>query len=292
MRELLQTSHGIGVAVFRLKHNGSLQRIDNATLSGNAKLGGKIGVDVSDGFHIGKGRVFWNDTCTYINFCYICTLYYSKTMKTMKRVFMLLLLFAGVYQLQAQAPYCCVTKGAVLTYTDYNAKGKETGTTTTVYKDVNMISNLDYDVVMETTVDADGNQTTMETTMTVRNGNATISMGSGSIDLTATDPELLQIPNKLAVGYKLPLGEMIVDLSGFRVKSTVTENEVIDREEITTPAGTFKCYVVQQTSEGRVMGIKSTSTIKTWYSRGVGAVKTETYSNGDLFSSSVLTSMK
>ena len=210
----------------------------------------------------------------------------------MKKMLLFFLLMAGWAQVQAQAPYCCVTKGAELTYTDYDAKGKETGTTTNIYKEVKVISDLDYDISMETTVNTGGMETTMETSMEVRNGSAMISMGQGSIDLTATDPELMRIPNKLAVGYKLPLGEMIVDLGGFRVKSTITENEVVDREEITTPAGTFKCYVVKQTSEGRVMGIKSATTTKIWYARGIGMVKTETYSKGDLFSTSVLTSMK
>lgn len=210
----------------------------------------------------------------------------------MKRMLLFFLLFAGFVQVHAQAPYCCVTKGAELTYTDYDAKGKETGTTTTVYKDVKMISDMDYDIVMETTVNAGGTVTTVETGMEVRNGSAMISMGQGNIDLTATDPELLRIPNKLAVGYKLPLGEMIVDLGGFRVKNTITENEIVNREEITTPAGTFKCYVLKQTSEGRVMGIKSETTLKVWYARGIGQVKMETYSKGELFSTSVLTSLK
>ena len=85
---------------------------------------------------------------------------------------------------------------------------------------------------------------------------------------------------------------MYVDLGGFRVKSTITENEVVDREEITTPAGTFKCYVVKQTSSARMMGIKSETTIKTWYARGIGQVKSETYSKGELMNTSILTSMK
>lgn len=201
-------------------------------------------------------------------------------------------MIAGAASLFAQAPYCCTTKGAELTYTDYDGKGREAGTTVMVYKDVNVISDLDYDVLVETTVNAGGNVTSLESNMEVRNGNAVISMGQGTVDFTATDPELMQIPNKLAVGYKLPLGDIYVDLGGFRVKSTITENEVVAREELTTPAGTFKCYVVQQTSEGRVMGIKSETTLKVWYARGIGQVKTETYSKGELFSSSVLTSIK
>ncbi|MCR5645044.1 MAG: DUF3108 domain-containing protein [Bacteroidales bacterium] len=210
----------------------------------------------------------------------------------MKKVLLLLVMIAGAASLFAQAPYCCTTKGAELTYTDYDGKGREAGTTVMVYKDVNVISDLDYDVLVETTVNAGGNVTSLESNMEVRNGNAVISMGQGTVDFTATDPELMQIPNKLAVGYKLPLGDIYVDLGGFRVKSTITENEVVAREELTTPAGTFKCYVVQQTSEGRVMGIKSETTLKVWYARGIGQVKTETYSKGELFSSSVLTSIK
>ena len=210
----------------------------------------------------------------------------------MKKLLLLFVMFVGAVSVFAQTPYCCVTKGTVLTYTDYDAKGKETGTTKEVFKEVKMISDQNYDIVMETTVNVGGNVTTMETNLEVRDGSAMISMGDGSIDVTATDPELLRIPNKLAVGYQLPLGEMYVNLGGFRVKSTITENEVIDREEITTPAGTFKCYVIKQTSSGRVMGIKSETTIKNWYARGIGTVKTETYSKGELFSSSVLTSIE
>ena len=210
----------------------------------------------------------------------------------MKKIMLLFLLIAGFIQVHAQAPYCCVTKGAVLTYTDYDGKGKETGTTEEVIKEVKIINSLDYDVSMDVTVNAAGTETKVETSMQVRDGSAMVSMGQGEIDITATDPELMRIPNKLAVGYQLPLGEMYVNLGGFRVKSTITENEVVDREEITTPAGTFKCYVVKQTSSGRVMGIKSETTLKTWYARGVGKVKPETYSKGQLISTSVLTSMK
>lgn len=209
----------------------------------------------------------------------------------MKKMLLLLVMLAGAASLTAQAPYCCITKGAVLTYTDYDANGQVTGTSVEVFKDVNVISDLDYDVTIETTVNAGGNEVTMESTMEVRNGNAIINLGQGDIDLTATDPELLRIPNKLAVGYKLPLGDMIIDLGGFRVKSTITENEVVDREEITTPAGKFKCYVVQQTSEGRVMGIKSETSTKFWYARGIGMVKSETSSKGTVISTSILTSL-
>ena len=209
----------------------------------------------------------------------------------MKKTLFLLLFALGSIYAMAQEPYYCTTKGAVLTYTDYDAKGKENGSTVNTFKEVTG-KDGNYDINMESTVNVAGVVTTTEFKMQIRNGSAQIGMGGGAIDVTVSDPELFDIPNKLAVGMKLPLGEAIANIGGFRVKSTITENEVIDREEITTPAGTFKCYVVKQTSSGRVMGIKSESTIKSWYSRGIGLVKSETYANGKLSSSSVLTEIK
>lgn len=210
----------------------------------------------------------------------------------MKKLLLLGMILLCVFPMFAQDPYCCVTKGAVMTFTEYDSKGNSMGTTKIVYKDVNVINSLDYDVTMEVMTSNAGNSGAIETKMEVRNGNAIVNMGMEGMDVTASDPELMCIPNKLAVGYQLPLGDMYVDMSGFRVKSTITENEVVDREELSTPAGSFKCYVVKQTSESRVMGIKGESTIKTWYARGIGMVKQESYSKGQLVSSRLLTALE
>ena len=94
--------------------------------------------------------------------------------------------------------------------------------------------------------------------------------------------DVLQLPAKLAVGYQLPIGDVRLDASGMAAVAMVTENEIIGREEATTPAGTFKCYVLKQTISTTVMGFGSTTTTKSWYSRGVGIVKTETMMAGRL----------
>lgn len=208
----------------------------------------------------------------------------------MKKLFFLLLMMVSVVCAWAQEPYCCITQGAVLTYTEYDADGKEAGTTKQTYKEVKG-SGDNYDVAILAEVNAGGTVTNMDMNMSVKDGGAQINIGTGTIDVTATDMEMLTIPNKLAVGYQLPLGEMIVNVGGLRVKSTITENEVIDREEITTPAGTFKCYVVKQVSESRVFGMKTNAMQKIWVARGIGNVKTENYSSGKLVSTSILTSL-
>ena len=98
---------------------------------------------------------------------------------------------------------------------------------------------------------------------------------NGTVDVSGSDPALLQLPNKLAVGYQLPIGDVRVSIEGMAIVATITENEVIGREEVTVPAGKFKCYIVKQVSEMSMMGVSAITTTKTWYSRGVGIVKSE-----------------
>lgn len=88
-----------------------------------------------------------------------------------------------------------------------------------------------FDITMESTVNAAGVVNTTEVKVQIRNGSAQIGMGNGSIDVTVSDPELFDIPNKLAVGMQLPLGEAIANIGGFRVKSTITENEAMNEDQ-------------------------------------------------------------
>ena len=210
----------------------------------------------------------------------------------MKKTLLLFVMLIGAASLFAQTPYCCVTKGAVLTYTNYDAKGRESGTTTNIYNDVTVISDKDYDVQIQTVVNMALGSSTAETTMEVRNGCASVSMNNGTMEITTTDPDLLRVPYEMSVGQKLPLGDMTMDMNGFKVTAHITENEVVAQEEITTPAGTYDCFVVQQTSWSRVMGIKSETTTKIWYARGIGQVKQESYSKGKLSATMVLTSVQ
>ena len=209
----------------------------------------------------------------------------------MKKLTMLFLLIAGCIQANAQQPYCCTTQGKVLTYTQYNAKGKETGTTTQqTYKEVSG-SDGNYDITIESKVKIGKRETVTETTMIVREGSVQMSMGGADVEVTVSNPKLLDIPVELEVGQQLPLGDMEMKAGPLKVTSTITENEVIESEELTTPAGTFECFVVKQASTGRVMGTKTETVTKTWYARGIGSVKTETYTNGKLMNTTLLTEM-
>lgn len=109
-------------------------------------------------------------------------------------------------------------------------------------------------------------------------------------DITGTN---IVIPNDLAVGTNLPDANIDVkmNMSGIRMNmyAGMLDREVTGKESITTPAGTFDCFVIEYTSQLR-MGMTQTGKAKQWIAKGVGMVKQEDYnSRGDITSSSLLT---
>ena len=108
-------------------------------------------------------------------------------------------------------------------------------------------------------------------------------------DISGTD---LEIPNNLSVGQTLPDAQMIMNISMGGIKMNmelhITNRKVIGKENITTPAGTFDCFII--TSEMTTkMGVSQTSNSKQWLAEGVGMVKQEEYQKGKVSSSSMLT---
>lgn len=108
-------------------------------------------------------------------------------------------------------------------------------------------------------------------------------------DITGTD---LEIPNNLSVGQSLPDANMKMNISmsgiNMTMEMTITNRKVIGTENITTPAGTFDCFII--TSEMTTkMGVSQTSNSKQWIAEGVGMVKQEDYQKGKVSSSSLLT---
>jgi hypothetical protein len=79
---------------------------------------------------------------------------------------------------------------------------------------------------------------------------------------------------------------------GLNFNAEILSHKVTGREELTTPAGTFKCYIVEMVSQTRIFGQKAISSTKNWYARGVGSVKSETMDeNGNITSSQLLIKM-
>ena len=105
--------------------------------------------------------------------------------------------------------------------------------------------------------------------------------------------ENINIPNNLSVGQELPDAELLLTMSMASVNMKMTVNminrKVVAKEKVTTPAGTFDCFVLNNETEVN-LGMKMKMSSKEWLAKGVGVVKTEEYDDkGKLLSKSVLT---
>jgi len=101
------------------------------------------------------------------------------------------------------------------------------------------------------------------------------------------------IPSNLSVGQTLPDAsmKMDIDMGGIAMSMSVlmTDRTVEGMETITTPAGSFECYVITYTSDIK-MGMNRTGKAKQWLAKGVGMVKQEDYNKkGKLQNTSLLT---
>ncbi len=110
-------------------------------------------------------------------------------------------------------------------------------------------------------------------------------------EITGTD---IEIPNDLSVGQELDDANvnMSISMAGMNMDVSVNmiNRKVEKRESVTTPAGTFDCYVIYSDNESKTMGTSQIFPSRLWLAEGVGMVKQETYKkDGDLMSSMALT---
>ena len=110
------------------------------------------------------------------------------------------------------------------------------------------------------------------------------------VDLTGTN---LFLPNNLSVGQSLPDADLLMNvrMTPINMKLTVRifDRKVEGEETVTTPAGTFDCIVISQSSETK-MGVKVSASSREWYAPEVGLVKQESYNKkGKLMGRSELT---
>lgn len=211
----------------------------------------------------------------------------------MKRfcLFSFLLFFS--LALQAQRPYFCVTEGTVMEYANYGNDGETSGYTRIAVKNVEGTDG-NYSITYQTSVFDSDHQPLFEAadmTISIDNGDVTASLGSvGIVEISGDVPV---IPSRLAVGQELDRGVVKLTTMGMSFTSEILSHKVTGREELKTPAGTFKCYIVEMTTEARVFGRKSTSTSRNWYARGLGSIKSETLDeDGNITGSQILVKLE
>ncbi|MEM1258073.1 MAG: hypothetical protein AAGC45_11405 [Bacteroidota bacterium] len=215
----------------------------------------------------------------------------------MKKQFLLgLTLFLGWAFGTAQdncSAFYPMIEGASYQYNMFNGKGKLEGSTSYLVSDVktnagntNAAMNLKFE-------DAKGkNAFESDYTITCTQDGIKIDFKSlfptqmmqqyenmnVEMDITGTDVEL---PNNLSVGQDLADANVNIkmSMSGMNMNMAVntTDRKVIAKESVTTPAGTFDCYVISSNIASKVMMANVQMTDKLWLSEGVGIVKQESY---------------
>ncbi len=196
-------------------------------------------------------------------------------------------------------------EGSSYEYTNYNKKGKVEGASSYTITSVSQEGSVTKAVMDLKYTDKKGKE--------VFNSNYSISCDGDRVridykslfpsqmmkqyeemglemDITGTDIEL---PNRLNVGEHLADANVAVSANiggmGMNITVDMTNRKVEKQERITTPAGTFDCYLITETNTSKTMGAAQEMNSKLWLAEGVGMIKQELYrKNGDLMTRSEL----
>lgn len=125
-----------------------------------------------------------------------------------------------------------------------------------------------------------------------------ISYFLGSPEITFKDgsDQWFSYPIAPSIGTLLPdvkmEGKIYSEGLKFPFKGSYVNQKIISNEIITTPAGTFSCYLLSYTSKSKMLFVKIDVEAKCWISDQVGVVKLELYrKSGELQSQTILESI-
>lgn len=212
-------------------------------------------------------------------------------MKT-KIIFPILFLFAAATAFaQECSTFFPFKKGASLEFTHYDQKDRVTSTTMQKVSVIEDKGAEGLQAEIEAKVNDDKDKEVMNSTykvickdnilymdLTMMMPQLTESISSMDVTMTGDD---LQLPAKLTAGQALPDATMQIKAGSGGMNIISMTIEIVDRkvegkETIETPAGTFDCFKIRQTTKTKMLVGKTFESVE-WYAEGVGMVKSETY---------------
>ncbi len=202
--------------------------------------------------------------------------------------------------------YFPIQEGTVLSYETYNPKDKlESSNTMEVKKITETATAMTIDVYMKATDKKGKDVYESDFTYSCEGGVFKMSMDNmmdGQSMQSFKDMEMeitqtgLKFPGELFVGQKLEDGEMTMKMvsNGMEMmKFNITNREVLAKETITTPAGTFECFKITSTTKSKVAFMNIESSSVDWIAVNVGNVRSESYNkSGKLTGYTVLSEIK
>lgn len=199
--------------------------------------------------------------------------------------------------------YYPMIEGSNFTYTSYNKKGKTDGSVNYKITNVSVQEGSTSATMALQYFDAKGKEILTSDYNFSCNGNSVkidfesllssqmLKQYEGmEMDISGTDIEL---PNDLDVGQGLADANVAVkvNMSGITMNIAIdmVNRKVEKKERITTPSGTYDCYVIYSENKTKMMVANKTFPSRIWFSEGIGMIKQESYHpNGKLINSSVL----
>ncbi|MDR0232132.1 MAG: hypothetical protein LBI82_08450 [Dysgonamonadaceae bacterium] len=188
---------------------------------------------------------------------------------------------------ESEFAFFAMKKGAKQTMAIKDAKGKITSQICNTVKEITGSKNAfaiayESEILDEKGNPVDKDNPTANYRVVIKDGTMYLDMKGmfGSIDgldEMQVSGIAMKIPSSLAVGQTLEDANMKVKIGFMNCSVATTEGKCLAIEDVKVDAGTFRCYKVSQKSNASVMGMKTETTTLTWYAKGVGVVKSETY---------------
>ena len=214
-----------------------------------------------------------------------------------KLLFIAIFALAFMVQSYAQDAYFLYNEGAKLTIANTDAKGKHTGYSTLEVKEV--VGSRSNCIVKYESMVYDKKMNPMLTAplvqeFTVRNDVVTYDpqsmvgqvMQGMQVTVSGTP---FSLPSNAKVGDTFPDYSITMNIAGLKTTSNVTGQKVVAAETITVDGRAIDCVVIEQTTTSKVLGMNQSGTQKTWYGKGYGSVKMETYNaKGKMVSGNIL----
>jgi len=223
----------------------------------------------------------------------------------------ILLLFAAIISLLAIKAQECdfyypENEGAELVYKNFDKKGKLSGTNTQkVTKYSKTATGAEATIHVKSTDEKGKDAFESDLNVKCENGifyfdmesyvNQQSLKGMEGMEFVV-EHENLEMPSSLKVGDKLKDGWIRIKISTgamviMSMEVTISDRLVEKKESITTEAGTFDCYKINQTVRSK-MPMKIETKSSEWLSKGSGIIKSENYSSdGSITSSMVLSAI-
>lgn len=200
--------------------------------------------------------------------------------------------------------YFPMKKGAQMKYEVTDKRNRTISTLEYLVKEINQSGNETQATLSTSYKEPKGETYQQEFTAICKNGvlsvdyeslfpssmNESLKEMNVDYDISGKD---IEWPADLKVGQTLPDSEMVISISmagmNMNTSITMTNRKVVGKEALTTPAGTFDCYIVTYDTATKTMGRTMNTSSKIWLSPGTGMVKDEYYEKDKLENTTLLT---